>query len=206
MSGSNIKTPIMPIGWANVEGIGKDNYNKNGKIYTVTVYAVEGSPEDKALKDQITTYWEENKPNRKAKPQSLGFKPEMVEGEPTRRTAFTFKTNTTFKDGGMVKIDILDYKGRKAPLLGKRIGNESTAVVHGTLGMYSQGAESNGVSLYLKAIQLVTLVEYNAVQAEELDVSDSDSVYGDIDDNNSENVDSDYEEQITDSTEPEPEL
>lgn len=175
---TSLRTPTLSLGWANIDGPGKDNYNKDGKVYTITAYADKGSYEEKELTGLINKFWLENKPNAKAKPSSMGYKPEMVDDEETGRVTYTFSTRTTYASGDKVNIPVLDFKGRNAPLLGKKIGNGSTGVVHGSMGVYNQNEKKYGVSLYLKAVQLLKLVEFDSVQAEEIAVSEGETAYG----------------------------
>lgn len=174
----SIKTPVLELGWVNIEGKGKDNFNQDGKVYIATAYAVEGSPEEKILVDTINAYWTANKPKPNSKAKSLGYRPEVVDEEETGRTAFTFSTNTTFAgSNNVVKIPVLNFKGDNAPLQGRRIGNGSRGVLHGSMGLYQKGANT-GVSLYLKAVQLTKLVEYSDIDVEALQPDDDDSYTG----------------------------
>jgi hypothetical protein len=164
------------ISWVVIEGEGADNYKKNGKVFKATAYAKKGSPQEKIMIDAIMDYWEDNKPSRKMEPKSLGFKPETIKNDEgdnvlTGRTAFTFTTRTTFKDGNKVKIAVLNREGVRVHLQGKRIGNGSKGVIHGNMGMYGDNSEA-GVTLYLKAVQLVKLVEYDSIDAKVLEVDE----------------------------------
>lgn len=178
MAAQSIKTPLGEVKWVNIEGEGKDNFNEDGKIYTVTIVYPKNSEKANKLQGIIDAYWDENKPTPKAKAKSLGYYDETAkddEGEqqPTGNIAFVFNTNTTFPNGDKTKVAVLNRKGDKVSLQGKKVGNGSVGVVHGALGFYSHGKDAKavfGVSLYLKALQLATLIEYvEEVNADEIE-------------------------------------
>lgn len=179
---TGIVTPVGDLKWVNIEGVGKDNINKDGKVYTATLILETGSESEIALVEDIASFWEKNNPNtRQKKPKSTGYKPETDRDEngddiETGYTAFMFKTNTTFPGGSKSIIPVLNYKGDNAPLQGKRVGNGSRGVIHGTAAIYNYKG-MYGVSLYLKAVQLTKLVIFGGVDAEVIELEDGEEGY-----------------------------
>lgn len=178
MTTKQVKTPVGKFMWAFVDGEGKENYNKDGFIFTINLLLKTGSIDEQLLVDTINDFWEENKPSRSAKPKTTGYRPDMTLDENGNRitsgdTSFTFSTSVKFRDGNKATISILNRLGGRINLQGKRIGNGSTGVVHGSMGLYSKGVGNAGVTLFLNAVQLATLVEYGTVDADEIEGDDN---------------------------------
>lgn len=148
------RTPKGLLEWTFITGQGKENYNKDGYIYTTDL--ILAGEEAEGLKGDISNFFKENF-GAKANCKSAGYK-DLDDGT----TKFTFKTGATFKDGTPTKITTFNAAGSQFELGDTKIGNGSTGVVFFDMGAYTNGA-SKGVSLYLKAIQIASLVEYSAV-------------------------------------------
>ena len=146
-----VVTPLGELQWLFITGMGKENYNRDGYEYTADVI-LEGKDAE-AFKTQITDYFH-TEFGAKANPKSLGFK-----DEEDGTTRFSFKTQTTKKDGSARKITVGDSKGKKMDLGDRKISNGSTGVIHGALGTYVNG-QSKGVSLYLNKVQLLDFIPY----------------------------------------------
>ena len=151
------RTPKGVLEWPFITGQGKENYNRDGYIYTTDLILAGEAAE--SLKDDIKIFFKENF-GAKANCKSAGYK-ELDDGT----TRFTFKTGAKFKDGSPTKITTFNAAGSQFELGDVKIGNGSTGVVFFNMGAYTNGA-SKGVSLYLKAIQIANLVEYASVPAQ----------------------------------------
>lgn len=177
MATKQFKSKVGNLSWVIIDGAGKDNYNRDGKVFTASVSFEPDSPECEEMMAKIDSFWEDNKPNRRATPKSIGYKKEQTKDADgdyvdTGNIVFTFTTNTTFPDGHKQVVQILNSAGRPISLRGKKIGNGSVGVLHGTLGMYNAKSES-GVSIYLRAVQLAKLVEHMGVQADAIEGDES---------------------------------
>jgi len=177
------KTPLLPLSWVQITGQGKLKMNKDPNStdpadynYTATVtYPDEESmKKDKAIFDK---FWRENKPAGCTKQSYAMFKPEMKEvlgadGKPTydeddaKIKAPTGKYNLAAKtithwprDGKQNVVKVLRANGNPLQLGDKVIGEGSTGVIHGALGINAY-AGNEGLALYLEAVQLKKFVEY----------------------------------------------
>lgn len=129
--------------------------------YQIEVYFDPTNPDWKAVAADLqkminavpTQYDDEKQPLKK---QAL-FKKELDDNDqPTGRYYITFKTGTKFRPG------VFDEYGQLIPenIL---IGNESRVRVNYTPAAYT--AFGGGVNLYLNAVQVVELVEYQSRDA-----------------------------------------
>lgn len=173
MSAEKITSPVGELEWVTISGKGKPNMS--GKLEYKVDVVLEGEQAE-ALKKLIDDFWADNKPNKVKKPKSLGYYPHKVltdekdeDGDPIweedGKTAFVFKTGTTFKDGNAKTIPIYNAKGAEVSLGKKQIGNGSRGRVQGAMDIYEVKSEagktqSAGVSLYLNGLQLAKFVEY----------------------------------------------
>ena len=141
--------------WVSISGQGKENLSGN-MIYSVDV-VVPLEDAQEAI-DKIDALWDDHKPKGAKEPKSTGYKLSEDETEVT----FTFKTNTVFPSGDKKVIDIFDRKVSKIKLDDNvKIGNGSTGKASGIVSIYKAG-KNMGTTIYLDAIQLLKLVEYQA--------------------------------------------
>lgn len=183
--------------WVFIDQPGKKGPNENSAYRLVaSLYATKEDAQP--LVDMVEEYWADNKPKGAKKFKSLGFKPEfkLKEGgnpeneddyEPTGMVAFNFWTGTHWpaKDGKEPderKIDIYNAKGKKVSLGGKKIGNGSLGAISGACGIYDNGPGSQGVTLYLNAIQLTKFVEFTQDAGFAVQEDDEDGWTGEDDD------------------------
>ncbi len=179
----SFKTPLLPLSWISITGKGKAKKGKDPASedsrdfnYTVTVtYPDETAmKKDKALFDK---FWKDNKPSGVGAQCYKMFKPEMVKvldgnGNPqeddegaivkkaTGRWTLQAKTITRWpKDNKPNVVKVLRANGNPLNLGEKLIGNDSTGVVHGTVGINSY-VGNEGLAFYLNAVQLKKFVEY----------------------------------------------
>ena len=160
-----ISTPVGKLMWVNISGTGKDNFNKDFKEYVASVVISEEN--SKELRDQINNFYVKQK-GKKKQPKSLGFKPCTKEGKKIENDddvashfAFNFKTRTEFKDGKTKKIAVYNSNAKKVDIGDTVIGNGSEGAISGNMSCYTNGPNS-GVSLWLNAVQLTKLVEYES--------------------------------------------
>lgn len=172
--GVKIITPVGPLSWVQITGKGKENYNKDGFNYVATLTLDEKTAApllaqiDEIAKGCPTTL----------KLKSKGYRPvfldkdgnQFVETEnrefdekagdkKTDLLAFSFATRTTFDDGKLTVIGTYNAKGDKVVLGERLIGNGTIGSISGKGKVYVNG-RNTGVSLYLKAIQIVKYVPY----------------------------------------------
>jgi len=179
----SFKTPLLPLSWVNIDGQGKLKMNKDPNStdpkdynYTATVtYPDEDSmKKGKAIFDK---FWRENKPAGLTKQNYAMFKPEMaptldaagkeqkdeddaVIKHATGRWTLAAKTITHWpKDNKPNVVKVLRANGNPLNLGGKTIGEGSTGVLHGSVGINSF-AGNEGLAFYLDAVQLKKFVEY----------------------------------------------
>jgi len=153
MSKQSFKTPKGDFMWAFVTGQGRKNLNGNDE-FTIQVEVPE--KEAKAAMDEITAFWNDNKPKGAKEPKSLGFK--VVDG----KAIFTLKTKTTYADGKEKEVRIFDASAKRVTMPdGVRIGNGSRGLASGIMAVYDAGVAARGVTLFLDAIQITKFVEYS---------------------------------------------
>lgn len=183
-----ITTPVGDLEWVLISGKGKANMS--GKLEYKVDVVLDGDVAEQ-LKAAIDEFWKDNKSRGVKKPKSLGYYAHKIptdekdeDGdvvyEETGKTAFVFKTGTTYKDGGEKKIPVYNAKGAEVSLGKKQIGNGSRGRVQGNMGIYEVRNEGKlvnaGVSLYLNGVQIAKFVEYSGgVEFDGLD-----SEYGDF--------------------------
>ena len=186
MAGKILATPEGELRWTFITGDGRDQSKNNDgskmqKMSSLVLH--KDSKECKELQAVIDQKWKEYKAANPKKikaatePGSLGYKL-IKDPETDAKTdfmIFAFKTNSFFpKDNKPNNIPVYSGKGKKL-IPGSKyiinginydpadtfIGNGSTGVIHYETGEYEfQGAY--GISLYLKAVQIGTLVEGSA--------------------------------------------
>lgn len=172
------KSPLGELRWVNISPGGVDTSMNSGapkfqKVANVVID--EDSPEGKAVKDQLQKIWEDMRVSegiKQAQPKSLGIKQDKDKEtkEPNGKLILCFKTNASYKDGTDIEIPIFDAKGTKISPFNKRIGNGSIGVIHGEAALYNFKG-TYGITLYLKAIQLLQYVEPSIeVEAQDLTV------------------------------------
>ena len=199
----SFKTPLLPLSWVNIQGVGKlkmnkeDNQDPANYNYTATVtYPNEDAMKaDKAIFDK---FWRENKPAGTTKQSYQMFKPVMkdvlgADGKPTLdeddakikvptgEYSLTAKTITHWpKDGKQNVVKVLRGNGNPLNIGDKVIGVGSIGVLHGSLGINAFGG-NEGLAFYLDAVQLKKFVEYvggSEVHADDLGEDD----LGELDD------------------------
>jgi hypothetical protein len=188
-NGSVCESAVGNLEWVIISGQGKLNTLNDKYQYTATVVM---SPEEaQPLIDEINEFFETHKVKKFAKKdaQSLGFRPHKVKTdeldeddqpiyEEDGNIAFTFKTDTEFKDGNKKKIKVFNAKGGEVDLGSRAIGNGSRGRLKGVVRYYETPKE-HGVSLYLNAVQLSKFVPYvGGVQMDEMVDEDGDGFEG----------------------------
>lgn len=166
-----VDTPVGDLEYVMITGQGKLNDLKGEYEYTATLVLPSDSDECKKLIEDIQEIWESDRSKKFAKkePKSLGYRPHRVitgqdeDGdniyEETGKTAFSFKTQTEFKDGNAKEIKVFNAKGREVALGENKIGNGSRGRINGIVRYYEATSDA-GVSLYLNAVQLAKFVAY----------------------------------------------
>lgn len=153
MSKQSFKTPKGNFMWAFVTGQGRKNLNGHDE-FTIQVEVPE--KDAKAAMDEITNFWNDNKPKGAKEPKSLGFK--VVGGN----AIFTLKTKTSYADGKIKEVRIFDASAKRITMPeGMRIGNGSRGIASGIMSVYDAGVAARGVTLFLDAIQITKFVEYS---------------------------------------------
>lgn len=167
-----VESPVGELEYVMISGKGKLN-TLNDKYYYVATLVLEDNEETEIFKQEIMAVWKEKRSKKFAKsdPKSTGFAPHKINTgkkdpetdeiiyEETGKIAFSFKTETTYKDGNPKKIVVFNSKGREVELGQKKIGNGSRGRIKGVIAYYEQPKEA-GVSLYLNGLQLSKFVEY----------------------------------------------
>ncbi|MCI4437682.1 MAG: hypothetical protein JHC33_12820 [Ignisphaera sp.] len=182
MATTPLKTPKGVLNWVMITGAGKEpmDVTKKNK-FTATLTLPNDSENCVKLSNIIKDFWSENLPTgfEKRPAKSLGFKETIHKEtrESTGFTDFTFSTDVSFPDDAPKVIPTYNAKGEKVELGLTKIGNGSTGVIHGAMGVYEVKAKGKtidaGVTLYLNAVQIAKLVEFTGgVDAD--DISDDD--------------------------------
>ncbi|UOF81423.1 single-stranded DNA-binding protein [Caudoviricetes sp.] len=172
MATTPITTPVGELEWVFISGKGKEDLQGN-PTYTCDL-VLEGDAAEQ-LKAAITKIWQDGKPSHIATPKSTGYRAHAVKtdqkdetGKPiykeTGKTAFTFKTGTSYSDGSAKVIKIFNAKGAEIALGQQSIGNGSKGRIAGSVGIYTVEAKGKvmqaGTTLYLNSIQLAKFVPY----------------------------------------------
>lgn len=171
-----IETARGLLEWVTITGEGKENLS--GKMqYTANLVLT--NPEDiAAVKEQINTFWEANKPKGFSKPpKSTGvYEHTVASGEkdengknvykPSGHMYLSFKTGTSYTDGKPKVIKVLNSKNNPVVLGETKIGNGSIGRIAGVMGIYTNKTKQGvvleaGVTLYLDGIKLLKLEEFS---------------------------------------------
>lgn len=148
-----VTTPKGELRWATISGQGKEDLNGR-LIYTADL--VVDAKTAQPLIDELNTFWDENKPKGAKAAKSMGYKT-LDDGN----VSFTLKTATTYPSGDAKKINVYNAEAKRIDWEeGKRIGNGSEGRLSGKAAVYDAGTAARGVTLYLDAIQISKLVEY----------------------------------------------
>jgi len=185
--------------WIFIDQPGKENMQ--GKLcLNASVYVNKDSKGLVKLKDALAKFWDENKPSgAPKKPKSIGItkvKAKDESGEDildsddnqtyTDEVAINFWTGATWPDGKPHVIRIFSAKGNEISLGSKKIGNGSFGSVSFAAGIYDAGKGSQGITLYLNAIQITKFVEYTQEAGFEAEDGDFDGVPTEFDEVTSE--------------------
>ena len=169
----NFQSPVGELQWMYISGEGKKNL-KGVKVFAAALVL----PEAEAIlfKEQINTFYEENKP-KKTKLKSLGYKAVLDEEKnETGFVSFNFWTGRTFPDGTPKIIKTFNAKGNEVSLGTKKIGNGSRGRIGGAMDVYRTDAKESGVTLYLNSVQLTKFIEFTGSDSfEALEDEDGDS-------------------------------
>ncbi len=172
--------------WVNIRGEGKENMQ--GVMQYIVNLVIDPDQVDKATTDasaaeakafikRMNDFWLEHKPTHIKKAKSMGYYQHSVleteldgDGEkvytPTGKTLLVFKTGTTYKDGKPKVIKVFNKKNNLVDIGELLIGNGSMGRCSGAMAIYEvkppkgKKALEAGVTLYLDAIKLLKLVEY----------------------------------------------
>jgi hypothetical protein len=154
-----VTTPNGKLMWVNISGVGKVNYNEDGREYVASVLL--DAAIAKPLLEQINSAYE-NDHQKDKKQRSLGYKSCDEDGaanEDGKYYSFNFKTSTTYQDGKSKRITVYNSKAQKVDLGEAKIGNGSIGAISGSMRYYINGKE-DGVSLWLNAVQITKFEEY----------------------------------------------
>jgi len=173
--------------WTFITGDGKLNTLKNPPLREYKTTLSVGHERAKILATKIFDFWEANKPKKFDEPNSLGIKfqnksdGEQVDSDFWKKFCVAYKrrlldapfddedikfnlsTRTEFKDSKgnskPCKIHVKNAKN-KTISLSESIGNGSVGNVSAVMAIYETDTTA-GVTLYLKAIQLLKFVPYD---------------------------------------------
>lgn len=173
--GIKIITPVGPLSWVQITGQGKLNYNEDGYNYVSTLTLdkktaepliaqideiAKGCPADKKFKSNgYRAVFVDKDGNQFVETDNRSFDAKAGDKE-TDLLAFSFATRTKFDDGKPTVIGVYNAKGDKVVLGDRLIGNGTIGSVSAKGKVYVNG-KNTGVSLYLKAIQIVKYVPYD---------------------------------------------
>lgn len=184
-----IRTPAGVAKFANISKP-KLNFKKTGEEYSVDL-VFEPTPEIEAFQAQLVALAEASKDEAIKNAKSAVEKKKIGQyrlylpiedeldketGEPTGKLLLKAKNSASFvKDGVEQKrsLPVFDAKGKPAP--GLNIGRGSTLKVSVVPnGFTNPAADKYGVSLWLKAVQVINLVEYGGGNAESFGFGEED--------------------------------
>jgi hypothetical protein len=142
-----------------------DVYNGQPVGYSIQMRFSDEST--KALIDEITKEWENAKLNDdavKGKKFANGTIPYLgYREEDDGSVTFKFKTKHEYtdKETGEVKKRVVPVFDTKGKLLDVNLGNGSKVIVAYQMNPYFTSNKNYGVTLYLDAVQVIDLIEYN---------------------------------------------
>lgn len=173
--GVKIVTPVGPLSWVQITGQGKLNYNEDGYNYVSTLTLdtetakpliaqideiAKGCPADKKFKSNgYRPVYLDKDGNQFVETDNRAFD-EKNGDKKTDLLAFSFATRTQYDDGKPTVIGVYNAKGDKVVLGDRLIGNGTIGSLSGKGKVYVNG-KNTGVSLYLKAVQIVKYVPYD---------------------------------------------
>ena len=177
------KTPLAPLNYSNITGQGKLRYDPENKLdkndpasynFTITCFLTQEQAD--TANTEFKLFWNENKPAGCTKQKYELIKPVMeptldaggkeqkdedgaVIKHETGMYSLEAKTNAVWASGDANTVKVM--RANKAPLNlgGKVIGEGSTGVVHGSIGI-SAFKGNEGLAFYLTAVQLKKFVEH----------------------------------------------
>lgn len=99
---------------------------------------------------------------------------ETGEAIPDKEGRYVFKTNRcAYIEGGKPKVKIMVVDSKCNPIKDASIGEGTTAILSGELSGYSVAGKT-GVSVKLKGVQILDLVEYSSTSVESLGFTQQD--------------------------------
>ena len=151
----------MDIPFGCVTGEGTDNFDGDGKEYSVSIMLDKKMKKD-VLK-QVLDYWEDHKPKGKGdEPDNYA---NIVRDAEDGGYILYSKTQTHFGDK-QNHVTIVNHEGVKLdPEEYGNIGKGSKGRLAVKMGIYTQGTKKAGVSLYLSAVKLTEFVAYEGSDA-----------------------------------------
>lgn len=167
--GKVINTPPGKLMWCNIFGKGKDNYNKDGKIYTASIRL--SGDDARLLRHQFDEILDQSPKGCKVK--SVSYLAVLDEVDSNNNNVlvpadevdsdhdlweFQFKTNTTFPDGKPQTITVQDSKLNYVKLPSP-IGNGSRGCLQGLIKAYRKN-KNIGISAFLQAVQIIEYKPY----------------------------------------------
>ena len=180
----NFKTTPGELRWVFLQPGGIDaSMNKDGSkmVKQATIVFKDDSKELKQLQTELDDLWEhfkaENNIKQKAyKSNGIKVLKDADTKEPIGESALIFKTGASIVKPNGTSVDtivpIYDARGLDITpkMEGKLIGNGSIGIIHGSAALYEFGG-TYGITLYLKAIQLLKFVEFKLTDVEIDDLS-----------------------------------
>ena len=183
----NVVTPVGELHWVNISGQGKQNYNKDGYEYVATLY-LKGAEADELkkkidaviakppagcelkskgykelLEDKEGNLHYPNKNDKVVIKNAAGEKEDITKQCKASGTwAFVFRTGVAFQDGKRKIVNVFNCAKppQKVNMGEKKIGNGTKGAISGRMRMYERGSEY-GVSLFLHAVQIVSLKDFD---------------------------------------------
>lgn len=189
------KTPLCELRYVNIVGQGKlrfdptNKFDKNkAEAYEYTASVVLSKEQADAITAEFKEFWNENKPKGltkqkyelvKAEMKDTGKKDEDGDAikEPTGFYILQAKTTTEWPSGDKNTIKIMRGNGNPLNLGDKQIGDGSTGVIHGQLGV-NDFAGNEGLNFFLSGVQLKSYKEKTDAEIETDDLGDDDGLDG----------------------------
>lgn len=201
--GRPVLTGALPKGelaWVFVTGDGRENYNRDGYVYTASIIWDEETG-NKVIK-QITEFYKSVKVEKKSQQGTLGFtfgvrigdndetfvksddiaemESDDTDFEKTGRVQMQFQTNREF-NGKRTVVPIYNSKAKRVDLPeGTSIGNGSMGSLQVTI-MHGTNERKQFLSRYLNGVQVTKLVEYTGANDFEAEDDDDDGWTGEED-------------------------